>query len=455
MSGLSFLGALIPIALIGLAAAAMWTFIKRYIEQRRAKWQAAADQLGVEFHQGGFLATDQIAGTVDGVGIVIDPFTRKHGKSSTTYTRMRLTGRIPDDLSLKSEGIGSTLKKLFTGEDIQLEDEPFDDAVLVQGREEIAVALLSSDARQLVNALLHMGGRVENGEVYWETRGYIDNTGRLVEQGRYLMKIAKTLSLHEDRLDGHLARNAMHDPKPGVRARNLRMLCARYPNSEATSRAVQYAAQNDGHVAVRLEAAIHLGPAGLETVQRVATEDRNDETLRLRALAHLDRAWPHPHAKAAVDACVRSPRARIRAEAIRLVGRHGYVEARDRVLADASPDRAAELAAAAAEALGRLKHGQAELIALLEHDDDEVKTVAARSLGLMGDIHAVEALVPQTKGIFADRDLKRAASDAIAMIQGRSGAEGGGRLSVVSDSERAGGVSLADAEQGAVSLTEE
>lgn len=71
--------------------------------------------------------------------------------------------------------------------------------------------------------------------------------------------------------------------------------------------------------------------------------------------------------------------------------------------------------------LGHLEDQRAQpsLLKLLDREDDGLRIEVAEALGRLGGAEAIPALEGFTKGFFMDRDLKRAAREAIERIQAR------------------------------------
>ncbi|MFT7625717.1 MAG: hypothetical protein ACI9WU_004908 [Myxococcota bacterium] len=439
------MGAIFGIGFLVLAGVALAKFIQSYTENQRERWRSAASGLGVEFVQGGFLKTHRILGEVDGVRILVDTYSSGSGNNQTTYTRFRAQSDTPNDLTLKREGLGSSFKKLFAGEDIQVADEPFDNDVVINGNELTAVALLGSEARAQVTALLAAKGKVQEGEVYWQTSKTLQ-PAEMVDRGRQLIRVARALSTHGRPWPDLLLRNSKLDPRPSVRARNLVILAEKYPATEQTAEAIR-AAANDMHPLVRLEGATRLGPAGIPALADLTGPQWSDNTVRARAVYRLGRVWPHPEAIAAVERALGDESLAVRTAAIRVAGGHAFAPALDIVLAAAQPGQPSSLLEAAAKALPAYPglRAEAALVTLLGSDEDTVKTLAALGLARIGGIAAVEALEPHTSGFFTDGELKNAAVAAVEAIQERAGAGAIG-----------GGLSLAEppGAEGAVSLTE-
>jgi HEAT repeat protein len=111
-----------------------------------------------------------------------------------------------------------------------------------------------------------------------------------------------------------------------------------------------------------------------------------------------------------------------------------------------------ELAEAAALALGSSRRGSVEavLIGALDHEQGFVCQAAAQALGRVGSPAAVLPLKEMEAAHPRDPDVRRAAREAVAAIQARTGGAGPGQLSIA-DGEP-GQVSYPTAEAGRVSL---
>ena len=96
------------------------------------------------------------------------------------------------------------------------------------------------------------------------------------------------------------------------------------------------------------------------------------------------------------------------------------------------------------------------LLRLLAREAAEVRAAAARALGQVGTVRAVEPLLALTEGLLASPSVKQAAREAVASIQSRLGDAEAGRLSLAAPAEREGALSLSGDEPpgGELSLPE-
>lgn len=111
-------------------------------------WGQIATEIGGEFIDGGFWKRDKLNFQHKEWTIVLDTYSRSHGNSSTTYTRIRAPFVNKDNLyfDIYRKSVFSDLGKFFGMQDIPIGDPYFDDAFIIKGNsEEQIVKLLKSD----------------------------------------------------------------------------------------------------------------------------------------------------------------------------------------------------------------------------------------------------------------------------------------------------------------------
>ncbi len=448
---MEFLPILIGIMGFGVA---IWYGMKSR-QARLANWRAAASELDLTMVEAGWFETDEITGQLDGFDVKMDTFTRGSGKNATTYTRITVGGGgIPWDLGLKGEGLGSTLKKIFTGDDIEVKDAQFDDEILIQGDEQTVVALLGEDTRERVASLIREGGHVSEGTVYYEETGTMDDASTIVSWIRFLAAVAGGLSLSRANVRQRLARNAGADSNPAVRQRNLDLLIRNHGGSAARDAAQR--ALSDPSAGVRLQAALYLGDAGFEVLAGIVRDAASGLVARTRALRYLGSRYPDKAVVPLLEEAVSDSDPLIARVAVRQLGRVRHRAVIEMLVPRIAADGDRALMVAIADALASLSAPQAEgkLVELLEHSETDVRVAAARALATCGTVAAVEPLMKHTKGFFTDGDLKRAAADAIAAIQSQLRDVDAGRLSVVEPTDHTGSLSLSE-DRGSLSMAEE
>ena len=123
---------------------------------REQVWRQLAEQIGASYVDGGFWRGDKVEARVKEWTVTLDTYTVSNGKSSVTYTRMRVPYVNPDGFRFRiyRKGLFSGLGKMLGMQDIEVGDAEFDEAFIVKGNEESRVrSLLSSPRiRQLVQA---------------------------------------------------------------------------------------------------------------------------------------------------------------------------------------------------------------------------------------------------------------------------------------------------------------
>lgn len=336
-----------------------------------------------------------LAGKVGDFAVTADIYTTGSGKSRKTWTRVTLEGDLTRAVALAAEGFFS---RVF-GQDILVGDGTFDQAVKVQGDEAAALALLDQNTRRAFKSAVTSGWSFEDGR--WTLKA----SGRLGEELAARLEVGLSLAELTKKGQSELPRRLMalvtHDPVPSVRRRALSYLVAQYPNASATKAALE-AALRDGEPVVRLLAADRLGELGV-----------------LDALT--------------LSSPVEPP---LRVEALEAMVRHGPDDPRTqaRVAEWLAPDLPALFRKTALEATARVAVPDAEsrLIEALSDPDDGMKLAAMRSLGAVGTVLAVPALIPYRDKLLAFT-LKGAAKDAILSIQARVAHGDAGALSLAGE----------------------
>jgi hypothetical protein len=353
--------------------------------QTRQKKQAAWKQVGMDydllFYDGGWFGKDTLNGTVQGQDVFVDTFTTSSGKSQQTWTRIQSRDSVPAGVKIGREGVFSGLGKLFKGEDLQIGDTAFDDAILIRGPERMLRAQLDADNRnRLSTALMDHSLEVVDGVVRWQKMGTVTEPHRLSAAIDEVVDVARALDVRGLDVTQALLDNLRDDPAAGVRRQCLLQLMEdRDP--EVVKQALRIA-ESDGSPQVRLVAkmqAIKNAPAvGWAEVHMFASAKEPDHAVF----------------------------------AAQLVRKH------------------------------TLHAGHDAMVDLLGRDDADVRVAAAKALAVIGRREAVEHLLPLTKGLLADEQVKSATRFAVESIQGRLGRSGAGGLAVVDDGPQQGRLSV-------------
>jgi hypothetical protein len=312
--------------------------------------------------------------------------------------------------------------------EIELGDEAFDRAFFVEGPTRLACALLDAETRKQLLSI-----NVES---------------ELVLAGGML---GATMPEAMD-LDRRLADNALRDPEPGVRLRNLLLLSRESPG-DAERIEVFRAACSDASPRIRLQAAQELGSEGRDVLIGVA-ESTEDDASSAKAITILGRALPFERTRAILIQALRRRRLQTAQACLEALGRHGTTAAVD-TLAKVMAREKGELATTATLALGMTGSVAAEppLIRALGRDTPTLRVAAAKALGRVGSPAAVLPLKEMAERFADDRALGQACRQAIAEIQSRLAGASPGQLSLTA--AEVGQLSLAQAEAGQLSLAAE
>ena len=182
--------------LFAILVALVIFLISRSVSKSTDKaWAEAAADLGLRFRPSALMRRRAIQGSLSGLDVNVTTFTRGSGKSSTTYTRVKV--RFPSSLGL---GLRLTRESFFTPfatmlgvQDIQGGDKGFDQDVLVKGKDPAAVkAFLTAARRMRIHRFLSDAGTgtVTDRGVEWHTRGVIRDRHKIVTRVRSMRRLA-------------------------------------------------------------------------------------------------------------------------------------------------------------------------------------------------------------------------------------------------------------------------
>ena len=421
-------------------------------KKRLAAWRQVAGRLGLTYSKEGWWAKAKVEGdTTNGHTVVLDTYTVSTGKSSTTYTRIRvhITDPLPS-LVLRPEGMGTALGRLIGSDDVTTEDPGFDDSVFVRSEDtEGLTAVLDSKARGLLRRCVDERFSVKDGSVQYQVGKVLRDADAIEALLRKGIAIADLTQRPEDPVE-RLAKIATTDPVAGVRRRAVSTLrqglgADSDPDAEVRTRALESAAR-DPDASVRVEAALGLG--AIEVLADLVADHHVTPPNRIKALRGLVDL-------AAVEQDTLLPLLQdqpptVTAAAVRVAGEIGAAKCLPVVLGlITSPDRA--VVTAACTALGLLGGPEHEgaLFDVADSGTPKARLAAVNTLGRLGTLASIPRLEPMTRGLMTDGDLKRAARASIKAIQARGvGARPGG-LSIADD--QGGRLSREEPGQGGLS----
>ena len=372
-------------------------------------------------------------------------------------------------LSIRPEGVATAIEKRFGEREIEVGDPAFDAAAYMQGSPGLIRAIFDAETRRLTRTLLqgelraagNAGNRtfdklrvsVSDDELRVDIRSSLfDGTepwlpsilAQLVDVGNRLAR--------PDDLAVRIAANMRGEPLEAVRLATLRTLTSEFAGHAATRDAL-LAALRDASPAVRLHGAASLGPEGLETLLDL-TSSRSPDGVAARAIGALGPAFPVERAAARLREARTAGQTETALACVDVLGASGGAAAVEELVDTLAAD-GDTLAAAAARALGRLGDSAAEpgLLIALGRDSAAVRVAAAGALGQVGSPQAVVSLRNAAASHLLDGELRRAARQAIAEIQGRVSGASPGQLSLSGD--QAGQLSLAEEDRrGQVSMAQ-
>jgi hypothetical protein len=356
--------------------------------------------------------------------------------------------------------------------EVELGDEAFDDAVYVRGPEDRVRARLDAETRRIVLRMMDGWLAIPGRRAVKATGGakmvdgnleatIVERDGGPTEEE--LLAFVDALLSIAARFHGpvdtaaRLAANFEGEPRWRVRLRSLELLAASYPETSGT-REVLRRALGDAAPEVRLRAALALGEEGTETLVALAGEPVEDAVSAL-AVEVLGDQLPMGVALTALQQSLRARRLATARVCIEVLARVGG-EAATAQLAKVLAVETGPLAVAAANALAKSRATgvEDELIAALRRDVPGLPLAAVTALGRLGSVAAVPPIEEAATARGAGADLRNAARQAIAEIQSRlPGASPGqlsivggeaGQLSLATDDELRGRVSLPEAERG-------
>jgi hypothetical protein len=139
-------------------------------------WSELAARTGLACETGQYpWSSPRVTGNYRGHELTLSTFVRRHGKNSTTYTRIVMDVPNPTGLQLQisNEGILGKMGKALGAQDIQTSDQELDQKFIIKGQPEgvIASLLTSSSLRSRLMEIRSLNVRVDGTTLYFEKRG--------------------------------------------------------------------------------------------------------------------------------------------------------------------------------------------------------------------------------------------------------------------------------------------
>jgi hypothetical protein len=329
-------------------------------------------------------------------------------------------------------------------EEIEIGDEIFDRTFIIQGPAGMVFALLNAETRRL---LLALSAETRLEIRLGELRAEEDSDEKLPALLPRLLDAGRRFSQPPD-IPRRLAENVRRDPETRVRLQSLLCLIREHPGEAETAEAIR-AACLDPSPEIRLQAAKELGPEGHDVLLKIA-ESLVDDVLCADAVSALGPDLSFEPAKTILDRALDSRHLQTARACVEAFGQNGAaaVSPLVRVLKSESKELAA-VAIQALEAIGSPAE-RLLILTLQRREERDLRLAAAAALGRVGTAAAVLPLEEVAQRSWVNRELRRAALQAIADIQSRLHGASPGQLSLAGGA--AGQLSLAEAEAGQLSL---
>jgi hypothetical protein len=376
----------------------------------------------------------------------------KEEADQPAYANLHVTltcPRLPADLRFSRESGRSA--------DVLTGDALFDDAVEMVGSTIELAALLDDRLRFNLRRLVAWDGSLRDRRLFWKTtQGF-----RAAMVPKLLIELVQLadqlIEAKAGEVPDRLAANAGKDPIPGVRLWNLSLLQQHFPGRPG-AKVASRSGLPDPDPWVRLAAARFLPDEGNEVLRSLVADERAPDYASAEAASLLAARLPPTEAGPLLVTAIKGRSGETRRQSIQELGRLKFGPALGPmcVLLEQADARTA---AAASEALGAIGDPRAEpyLLDAVRHEAAEVRIAAARALGAVGTVAAVEPLLQDLDTKRLDRDSRHAIREAVSAIQSRLAGAEAGQLSLAATRAEAGRLSLATphAGPGDVSLAPE
>jgi hypothetical protein len=423
-----------------------------YLKETR-RWERFIERVGhrLMLHSRGGVHRPSISGGVGDCQVAISPVGREQliivsvpsSLSHLEHYEMTLEARTEENRDQPSMTVG---------------DPEFDEAVLLRGNMPETIAVLDARTRAMILELMReLSVEVRRRHVMKYGRHLeLDPDGTWLSLQRMAELAHRLFTLAPKQAKKKLADNAEDDPRPRVRALNLRLLFEYYPPDERTLLIGRRALESE-HVELVVAGAVGLAEAGDE-------QDRQRAFRHLAGIAQVSTFSDDVRSDAIEELPVLFPdRARpilrsIANEASPLPA--ALIPAMVKAGLEPPLDRFARRALVADEPtqieiirrLPREPRFEQFTTALLDSPFDAVQLGVAAYLADVGTIRSVEHLLPLTKGVLRSKALRERAQRAIDAIQARAGNGDGGQLSLA---DRARGELSLHATAGELSIRED
>ena len=158
-------------------------------------WEQLSREIGGTF-EGGLWTGAKVVARHKQWTLTLDTFTVSHGKSSSTYTRMRAPYVNPDGFrfTIYRKGVFTQLGKWLGMQDVEVGQQPLDDNFVIQGTDETKLRALFANPhlRETIqlHSAIHLTVKDDEGwfatafpdgvdELYFQVMGVVNEVDRL------------------------------------------------------------------------------------------------------------------------------------------------------------------------------------------------------------------------------------------------------------------------------------
>jgi HEAT repeat protein len=192
-----------------------------------------------------------------------------------------------------------------------------------------------------------------------------------------------------------------------------------------------------------------LRDEGNEVLRSLVADERAPDYASAEAASLLAARLPPDEAGPLLVAALKGRSGETRRQSIQELGRLKFAPSFGPlcVLLDRADPRTAAASAEALEAIGDPK-AEPCLLDAVRHEAAELRIAAARALGAVGTVKAVEPLLHELDTKRLDGESRRALREAVSAIQSRLAGAEAGQLSLAATTAEAGRLSLATPRAG-------
>ena len=189
-------------------------------------WSKIAKDIGGTYVDAGFWGTDVLIYKHNDWELLLDTYTQSTGKSSTTYTRLRVPFVNKNKLkfSIYREGFFSSIGKFFGMQDILIGDFNFDKQFIIKGNDEFKIKHILSDQhlKKLFNKQRYVNIQIKDDEG-WFAQKYPEDVDVLYFSSIGIIKEKNTLlnlfELFAAILDRLVEINIAYNDEPNIKVR--------------------------------------------------------------------------------------------------------------------------------------------------------------------------------------------------------------------------------------------